>query len=130
VEIGTFAALWSSGAYLKTLKYSQKAGDDDNTAEFGQAPPNDSSSKGSIINGNGKAVKTAPTTTTTAKSRGAGNSAAMRYYIKSMGHSSFWIFIAIVLFQTACRLMTREKPVGPYYQSCTKLTILKYQVCG
>jgi hypothetical protein len=102
-EKGTFAKLSDSGGWLSKLRVTQSSesrieGEDGLVKLVGRSKPA----------ANGGPVATGPTVKQIAKSRGAANTSALLYYVKSMGYSAFLIFLAMVLFQTGCRTTQRE----------------------
>lgn len=104
-ERGTYAELSLSGGYVSKLRVMQ-------AAEDGEGSSGIKSDVAKIITST--TSETLPLNETAqdekAKKRGAANTSALIFYIKSMGRASFPLFISMVLFQSACRTMLRKFP--------------------
>ncbi|KAK2023189.1 P-loop containing nucleoside triphosphate hydrolase protein [Colletotrichum zoysiae] len=118
-ERGSYEELSKSGGYVSTLQVSQQVGGggggggqqaggsgDNNKPVSSTAAPSSAAAAAAA------APDDAPKTSNT---RGAANTSALAYYIRSMGASSFALFFAMVLFQTTCRTMqSKRNNPSPY----------------
>ncbi|KXH56884.1 ABC transporter [Colletotrichum salicis] len=100
-ETGLYEDLCKTGGYVSTLKVTQKNDhQDDDTAEVEETQKSaDKKDKAATIQ--------KPDDSAKAKTRGAANTSSLLYYIKSMGITPFGLFVAMVIFQTICRIMQR-----------------------
>ncbi|KAK1636315.1 ABC transporter [Colletotrichum phormii] len=100
-ETGLYEDLCETGGYVSTLKVTQKNDHQDgDTAEVEEIQKSaDKKDKAAAIQ--------KPDDSAKAKTRGATNTSSLLYYIKSMGITPFGLFVAMVIFQTICRIMQR-----------------------
>ncbi|KAK1598438.1 ABC transporter [Colletotrichum navitas] len=100
-ERGSYEELSKSGGYVSTLQVSQQEGgrqaEENGAGEVGDKP----------VSSSAAAAAAAPDASKTPNARGAANTSALAYYIKSMGVSSFALFFVMVLLQTSCSTMQR-----------------------
>ncbi|KAK1985875.1 ABC transporter [Colletotrichum cereale] len=105
-ERGSYEELSKSGGYVSTLQVSQQGGRGGGGGdEPAGGPP--AKENGEQANKHASSAAVAPDAPKTPGARGAANTGALAYYVKSMGVSSFALFFAMVLFQTSCRTMQR-----------------------
>ncbi|TDZ13509.1 ABC transporter atnG [Colletotrichum spinosum] len=96
-EAGTYEQLSKTGGYVSKLRVTQQRQHDDPSESAPEDIKHDSKKRDDMPKPKGE----------TSKSRGGSNTSALLYYIKSMGVSSFFLFLAMVLFQMGCRTMQR-----------------------
>ncbi|TDZ14283.1 ABC transporter atnG [Colletotrichum orbiculare MAFF 240422] len=96
-EAGTYEQLSKTGGYVSKLRVTQRSRHD----EPSESAPED------IKHDSKKQDQTPKPKDETSKSRGGSNTSALLYYIKSMGVSSLFLFLAMVFFQMGCRTMQR-----------------------
>lgn len=101
-EKGTYTELSSSGGYVSKLRAMQGAEDEEGEPGLKDVVTR----KTPTTNETSALNKTAQEGGT--KERGAANTSALVFYIKSMGRGSFLLFISMVLFQMGCRIMQRK----------------------
>ncbi|WYZ43992.1 hypothetical protein EsH8_VII_000428 [Colletotrichum jinshuiense] len=100
-ERGSYEELSKTGGYVSTLKVSQLADHADDAGAAGETPQENGKQNGNPA----AAAKTKDAAGS--KARGAANTSSLVYYIRSMGTSAFFLFVAMVLLQMACRTMQR-----------------------
>ncbi|KAK1704894.1 P-loop containing nucleoside triphosphate hydrolase protein [Colletotrichum acutatum] len=101
-EAGLYEDLCKTGGYVSTLKVTQKSEHEDgDSAEAGVGGEENGNKKGKA------AAVPKPDDSSKTKARGAANTSSLLYYIKSMGTTPFGLFVAMVIFQTICRIMPR-----------------------
>ncbi|OHE94372.1 ABC transporter [Colletotrichum orchidophilum] len=99
-ETGLYKDLCKTGGYVSTLKVTQQSDESVSVTEAEETQE--------IVDKKAKAVAVLkPDDLPKTKSRGAANTSSLLYYIKSMGITSFGLFISMVIFQTICRIMQR-----------------------
>jgi hypothetical protein len=118
LEKGTFAELNTSGGYVSRLQLKQDPRDDGETGRSSPSSQKPTAEAAKRPTTNGLAV-TAPSK---AQNSRATNTSALLYYIKTMGRSSFLIFLATVVFQVACRTMQRESTL--WTTGCVQRSLL------
>lgn len=105
-ERGSYEELSKTGGYVSTLKVSQQADHADDAGAAGEEPRENGQQNGK------PAAAAKPKDAAGSKARGAANTSSLVYYIRSMGTSAFFLFVAMVLLQMACRTMQRKTPAA------------------
>lgn len=110
LETGLYEDLSKTGGYVSTLKVTQKSGKEESDSAEAESGAQSANKKDKA------AAIPKPDDSSKTKTRGAANTSSLLYYIKSMGITSFGLFVAMVIFQTICRIMQRKKSshLGPY----------------
>ncbi|TDZ68127.1 ABC transporter gloK [Colletotrichum trifolii] len=96
-EAGTYGQLSKTGGYVGKLRVTQQSQHDEPSESAPEDIEHDSKKRDDMPKPKGE----------TSNSRGGSNTSALLYYIKSMGVSSFFLFLTMVLFQMGCRTMQR-----------------------
>ncbi|KAJ0300193.1 hypothetical protein COL516b_008544 [Colletotrichum fioriniae] len=101
LETGLYEDLSKTGGYVSTLKVTQKSGKEESDSAEAESGAQSANKKDKA------AAIPKPDDSSKTKTRGAANTSSLLYYIKSMGITSFGLFVAMVIFQTICRIMQR-----------------------
>nr|XP_036575545.1 Multidrug resistance-associated protein 1-like protein 5 [Colletotrichum truncatum]KAF6782134.1 Multidrug resistance-associated protein 1-like protein 5 [Colletotrichum truncatum] len=107
-ERGSYEELSKTGGYVSKLRISQQNGEtEDDTEDDTEDESEDTNAQNQQQRQDKIAATAKPNGVEKGKPRGAANTSALLYYIKSMGMSPFFLFATMVLFQALCRTMER-----------------------